>query len=43
LGGKTLDVTILVIDNGVIEIVSALSNPNLGGYYFFKNLIEHFI
>eukprot|EP01111_Echinosteliopsis_oligospora_P009270 TRINITY_DN2690_c0_g1_i2.p2 TRINITY_DN2690_c0_g1~~TRINITY_DN2690_c0_g1_i2.p2 ORF type:complete len:273 (+),score=83.19 TRINITY_DN2690_c0_g1_i2:45-821(+) len=42
LGGGTLDVTILTVDNGVFEVLSTCGNTHLGGQDFDNRLVQHF-
>jgi heat shock 70kDa protein 1/2/6/8 len=41
LGGGTLDVSLLVIANGVFEVIGTSGNTHLGGEDFDECLIEH--
>lgn len=43
LGGGTLDVSLLIIKNGKIEVKSTAGDSHLGGQDFDNNLINHFI
>eukprot|EP01084_Bolivina_argentea_P054561 100059_1 len=43
LGGSTLDVSLLTVDEGVIEVVSTSSDLCLGGQYFIERVMDHFI
>ncbi|XP_065184104.1 endoplasmic reticulum chaperone BiP-like [Sycon ciliatum] len=43
LGGGTFDVSLLVIDNGVFEVVSTSGDTHLGGQDFDNRVMEHFI
>lgn len=42
LGGGTLDVTILTIENGVFEVLATCGNTHLGGQDFDNRLVEYF-
>ncbi|KAE9981555.1 hypothetical protein BLS_007247 [Venturia inaequalis] len=41
LGGGTFDVSILVIDEGVFEVMSTAGNTNLGGEAFDQRVMDH--
>ncbi|RDI84361.1 hypothetical protein Vi05172_g5603 [Venturia inaequalis] len=41
LGGGTFDVSILVIDEGVFEVMSTAGNTNLGGEDFDQRVMDH--
>jgi len=43
LGGVSLDITILKIQENSIEIVDHLCDPSLGGTYFDDKIVEHYI
>ncbi|KAG0461949.1 hypothetical protein HPP92_020425 [Vanilla planifolia] len=43
LGGGTLDVSILTIDNGVFEVLATNGDTHLGGEDFDQRIIEYFI
>jgi heat shock protein 5 len=43
LGGSTFDVTLLLIDDGVFEILAATSNIHLGGADFDERVMDHLI
>lgn len=43
LGGGTLDVTILVLDESVFEVKSTSGDTHLGGQDFDNRLVEHFL
>ncbi|CAF1051028.1 unnamed protein product [Adineta steineri] len=43
LGGGTLSVLVVIIDNGVFEVVATSGNTNLGGKDFDERVMEHFI
>uniref|UniRef100_A0A8C5DBW8 Endoplasmic reticulum chaperone BIP n=1 Tax=Gouania willdenowi TaxID=441366 RepID=A0A8C5DBW8_GOUWI len=43
LGGGTFDVSLLVIDNGVFEVVATNGDTHLGGEDFDQRVMEHFI
>lgn len=43
LGGGTFDVSIMQFGGNVIEILSSMGNPELGGYDFDKKIVEWFI
>lgn len=43
LGGGTFDVSILVIDNGVFEVLATAGNTHLGGEDFDQRVMDHFI
>lgn len=42
MGGGTLDVSILLINNGVFEVISTAGNTHLGGEDFDNRLVEYF-
>ena len=42
LGGGTLDVTLCIIEEGIIKIKATASNPHLGGEDFDNRLVSHF-
>lgn len=41
LGGGTFDVSVLVIDEGVFEVMSTAGNTNLGGEDFDQRVMNH--
>lgn len=43
LGGGTLDVTVMIVDNGVFEVLSTCGDTQLGGQDFDSNLVDHFL
>merc|ERR1740122_760285 len=43
LGGSSLDVSLLTIDNGVFEVLATSGDPHLGGDDFDQRLVEHFV
>merc|ERR1712019_313244 len=43
LGGGTFDVSLLTIDNGVIEVVATNGDTHLGGEDFDQRVMQHFI
>ena len=43
LGGGTLDVTVMTVDNGVFEVLSTCGDTLLGGQDFDSNLVDHFL
>ncbi|CAF1000871.1 unnamed protein product [Adineta steineri] len=43
LGGGTFDVSLLTIDNGVVEVLATNGDTHLGGGDFDERVIEHFI
>jgi heat shock protein 5 len=43
LGGGTFDVSILVVDNGVFEVLSTNGDTHLGGEDFDQRVMDHFI
>merc|ERR1719456_1459701 len=43
LGGGTLDVSVLTIDNGVFEVVATDGETHLGGSDFDSRLVQHFL
>jgi heat shock protein 5 len=43
LGGGTFDVSILVIDNGVFEVISTSGDTHLGGEDFDQRIMDHYI
>ena len=43
LGGGTLDVTVMMVDNGVFEVLSTCGDTLLGGQDFDSNLVDHFL
>jgi heat shock protein 5 len=43
LGGGTFDVSILVIDNGVFEVIATSGDTHLGGEDFDQRVMDHFI
>lgn len=43
LGGGTFDVSLLTIDNGVIEVLATSGNNHLGGEDFDQRVMEYFI
>lgn len=42
VGGGTLDVTLLSIDEGIFEVQATSGNSHLGGIDFDNNLVQHF-
>jgi molecular chaperone DnaK (HSP70) len=42
-GGTTLEVSVLTIFDGAIEIMGTSGDHNLGGEYFDQRLCEHLI
>ena len=42
LGGGTLDVSLLTIDNGVFEVVATNGDTHMGGEDFDQQVIQHF-
>merc|ERR1712232_648120 len=42
LGGGTLDVSLLTIDNGVFEVVATSGDTHLGGVDFDQRVVEYF-
>jgi len=43
LGGGTFDVSLLIIDNGVFEVVATAGDTHLGGEDFDQRLTDHFV
>ncbi|CAF1195734.1 unnamed protein product [Adineta steineri] len=43
LGGGTFDVSLVIVDNGVTEVVATNGNTHLGGKDFDECVMEHFI
>jgi heat shock protein 5 len=43
LGGGTFDVSLLIIDSGVFEVVATAGDTHLGGEDFDQRLADHFI
>uniref|UniRef100_A0A669B8I4 78 kDa glucose-regulated protein n=1 Tax=Oreochromis niloticus TaxID=8128 RepID=A0A669B8I4_ORENI len=43
LGGGSFDVSLLIIDNGVFEVVATNGDTHLGGEDFDQRVMEHFI
>ena len=43
LGGYYLNVSIFKITNGIIEVISACSYPELGGQIFDCRMVEHLV
>jgi len=43
LGGGTLDVSVLTIDNGVFEVLATDGETHLGGSNFDSRLVQHFV
>ncbi|CBZ55124.1 Heat shock protein 70 (Precursor), related [Neospora caninum Liverpool] len=43
LGGGTFDVSVLVIDNGVFEVLATAGDTHLGGEDFDQRVMDHFI
>lgn len=43
LGGGTLNVSILSIDDGITEVLSVLGDTHLGDEDFTKQIVNHFI
>ncbi|XP_065210335.1 heat shock 70 kDa protein II-like [Planococcus citri] len=43
LGGGTFDVSILTIDNGVLEVISTAGDTHLGGEDFDDRMVNHFV
>lgn len=43
LGGGTFDVSILVIEDGVFEVISTNGDTHLGGEDFDQRVLEYFI
>merc|ERR1711935_652767 len=43
LGGGTFDVSLLMIENGVFEVVATNGDTHLGGEDFDQRVMEHFI
>ena len=43
LGGGTFDVSILVVDNGVFEVLATNGDTHLGGEDFDQRVMDHFI
>ncbi|XP_034662911.1 endoplasmic reticulum chaperone BiP-like [Drosophila subobscura] len=43
LGGGTLDVSLVSIDNGVLEVVATNGDTHLGGQDFDQRVVDHFV
>jgi len=43
LGGGAFDVSLLLIDDGVFEVLATASDTHLGGKYFDNCVIEYFV
>ena len=43
LGGGTLDVSVLKIDEGIIEVKSTAGDPHLGGEEFTNRIVDHLV
>lgn len=43
LGGGTFDVSLLMIDNGIFEVVATSGDTHLGGEDLDQKLTEHFV
>ncbi|XP_039270266.2 endoplasmic reticulum chaperone BiP-like [Styela clava] len=43
LGGGTLDVSLLTIDNGVFEVVATNGDTHLGSEYFVQRVMDYFL
>ena len=43
LGGRTLDVTLLEIDYGIIDTIAHESNNSLGGDFFDQRMVSHYL
>jgi heat shock protein 1/8 len=43
LGGGTLDVTLLTIDDGIFEVMATAGDPHLGGEDFDDRMVDHFV
>merc|ERR1719181_1893098 len=43
LGGGTFDVSLLIIDNGVFEVVATNGDTHLGGEDFDQRVMQHFM
>lgn len=43
VGGGTLDVTLLTIDEGIFEVKATSGNARLGGEDFDNNMVAHFV
>lgn len=43
LGGGTFDVSLLMIDNGVFEVVATAGDTHLGGEDLDQKIAEHFV
>eukprot|EP01084_Bolivina_argentea_P054563 100067_1 len=43
LGGGTLDVSVITLDDGEFRVVSTSGNPDLGGQDFDENVMNYFI
>ncbi|KAL3317795.1 Heat shock cognate 71 kDa protein [Cichlidogyrus casuarinus] len=43
LGGGTLDVSVLTIDNGIFEVKSTAGDPHLGGEDFDNRMVDYFM
>lgn len=43
LGGGALDVSILTMSNGIIEVKATSGNTHLGGADFDQRMVDHFI
>ncbi|KAG2495521.1 hypothetical protein HYH03_006464 [Edaphochlamys debaryana] len=43
LGGSTLDVSVLLVDNGVFEVLSSTGETHLGGKDFTRRVVDHLV
>ena len=43
VGGGTLDVTLLTIEEGIFEVKSTAGDTHLGGVDFDNNMVDHFV
>eukprot|EP01084_Bolivina_argentea_P254227 427370_1 len=43
LGGGSLDVSVLTLDDGIVEVVSNTADTNLGGQHFDERIMNHFV
>jgi endoplasmic reticulum chaperone BiP len=43
LGGGTFDVSVLVVEDGVFEVLATAGNTNLGGEDFDQRVIDHLV
>ena len=43
LGGGTFDVSLLIIDNGIFEVIATNGDTHLGGEDFDQRVMDHFI